>query len=200
MVITREHTLAGNRFAALATFSSEDEQQVPETYQFRPIAVPSDAQMVPSLEAIGVPEEPRLEVIDLTGDDDEESDSRGSLSDELITDEELQPSIPRKRRRDDVEADVDDEIEDSERNGYLAYADALRFSERSRRDNAVFSNQDQRTRHAHFYSRWHQAKQLKKAGDMLMQLYELPSLDEDALLAEERLLEFVYDRVFDLQN
>jgi len=197
VVITREHTLAGNRFAVLATSSSEDEQQVPETYQFRPI---SDAQEVPTMETVDVPEEPRLEVIDLTGDDDEESDSRGSLSDELITDEELQPSIPRKRRRDDVEADVDDEIEDSERNGYLAYADALRFSERSRRDNTVFSNQDQRTRHAHFYARWHQAKQLKKAGDMLMQLYELPSLDEDALLAEERLLEFVYDRVFDLQN
>jgi len=197
VVITREHILAGNRFAALATSSSEDEQQVPETYQFRPI---SDAQEVPSMETVDVPEEPRLEIIDLTGDDDEESDSRGSLSDELITDEELQPSIPRKRRRDDVEADVDDEIEDSERNGYLAYADALKFARTCRKDNVIFSNGDLRTRHAHFYAKWHQAKQLKKAGDMLMQLYELPSLDEDALLAEERLLEFVYDRVFDLQN
>lgn len=194
MVITREHTLAGNRFAALACSSSEDEQQVPETYQFRPIG---HAQTVPSMETVEIPDEPKLEVIDLTGGDDEEPSSGDSVSDELITDEELEPSPSRKRSRYDVEEDDED---DALMQGHYAHAEVIKFAEQSRKDNVVFSDPQRTTRHAHYYARWHQAKQLKKAGNMLMQLYELPVLTEDALFAEARLLEFIYDRVFDIQN
>jgi hypothetical protein len=177
-----------NRFAPLVVMSDDDQEVPCPSGTFVPI---DDEQLVPSA--------PVLETVDLTKEDDHEGSSLSSSesSPRLRTDERLEDLPPPKRRKVYDDEDDEDVVRGE---GFDALADVLKFCRESRENTEVVTSNGRIVCMAFYFGRYHRADQIVKCGKMLKQLYMLPVRTEDHHRAEERLLEFLYDVVFDLQN
>jgi len=171
-----------------------------------PVPIPEETEAAPS--------SPSLEVIDLTGDDDEleeypydeddddESEQRVPSSVQLSS-EGCRSQQTLKRRRDDGDEDDDQSSSSTSDPANKPWCvegiEVEHFINKCRRTNNYFDTSAP-VRNAYYFARVLECEQISQAAQKLAELYKLPNLSEPQLDAANDLLTFIGDRWFSLSN